>query len=171
MFYEPPELDGKPYYVPVVVKNKGMLIGYLKGKEIVYRVMEVIQKIIGIEGIMDTQMFDEYLDSKRFNNIMKNGHRETDYTTEELVEHYTEHFKQKFEKDSERTYEDFKVFEGDVLTIECTCGLGFYSFKNEEEIPNEDFHCSICQRKLIHYTDKYDYEFETEVKNEDWKEN
>lgn len=162
MYYKPPTLKGKPYYVPVVVKNKDMLLGFLKGKYLIKQIVNTINATLGFDSIMDYTLIDEYLDSRRFNDIMKNGKKEKEFTNEELFTHYYNEFKTKFEKDKNRNFSDFKVFEKDVLTIECVCGLGIYSYNNEKDIPDTDFYCHNCGRKIIHYTGHNDYEYDFE---------
>lgn len=59
---------------------------------------------------------------------------------------------------------DNDIDNDDILNVDCPCGLGFYSFKEIENVPDKQFKCSVCGRVIIDYTDHFDSEFEFDGK-------
>ena len=49
-----------------------------------------------------------------------------------------------------------------VLSVECTCGLGYYSWDSIVDIPENSVKCGNCGKYIIHYTglDDYIYEYD-----------
>lgn len=157
MLYTSPTYNGKPYVVPVVCKNKDYLVGYLNGVDFIEYALFDILKSMKIE--LDINNIDLFLDSSRFNDIMDDGRREGDLTDEEKKNLFIGVFKNRFDNLNKKHVEN-NIDYVDVLRIECQCGLGFYSWKKYEEIPENIFKCMECGRVLIDYTDHDDYEYE-----------
>lgn len=160
MIYKCPVINGKPYWVPIVVKNRDFLIGYIRGgidREFLFK---DVMKSHGID--VENAGEDVFLDSSRFNDVLENGKRESELSDAELNAYYEEMVKEKIQKMEDHHPDNEHVFDDCFLTIECQCGLGYYSFKEENDIPKEKFVCAQCQRILIDYTghDDEDYEFD-----------
>jgi len=163
MKYKPPIKDNKPLYVPIVTKSKDYLVGYIHAMNLFKEVFEVSLSKMGIE--IDTSDFEMCLDSSRFNDIMRNDERSSNCSKEEIKQHLKEMFESKVIKMKEHHPDnESKVLENIILKIECPCGLGFYSFENIKDIPEEPLKCSTCGRLIIDYTGHYDndYEFDGE---------
>ena len=168
MRYTSPQLNEKPYWVPIVCKNRDYLIGYLNG--VGMRDFTYTDMLKSINVNLDVDDLDLFLDSSRFNDLMQNGKRERDLSKKEKQELFTVLFKAKMEL-LNRTHEENHIEYDDILSIECECGLGFYAWMDYEDIPHKNFECTECNRMLINYTDVNDYEYEFDGgKDEDQQE-
>lgn len=158
VYKSPVDENGKPYYVPVVVKNKDSLVGYIKGLD--YG-REVITDVMDSMGIAVTlPRLDVMLDSNRYNDILKNGKHESEMSESDMKEYLLdllEEISAKLDSGSEQG-----VFDEDILHIECLCGLGIYSWNDYNLIPEKTFKCTECGKVLIHYTGINEYELEYE---------
>jgi hypothetical protein len=158
MKYEAPTKNGKRYWVPVVCKNKDHLVGYLEGM----RLMEdlILDSLVQAGIDIDVSAMELFLDSGRFNDILKDGRRESELTDidkkmliKDLVETKTARMN---EVHMENDIED----DISVLNVECTCGYGFYSWNSLDELPNDIQVCQQCGRIIIDYTGYDDSEFD-----------
>lgn len=159
LHYHSPKDTDKEYWVPVVVKNKDYLVGYIHG-------MNMLQDIV-VEGLKQAGVdlggldIDLCLDSTRFNDVLENGVRESELTREQLQEYYENTVKEKFECAQEKHPDnDPKVFGNEFIKVECPCGLGIYTFKRPQSLPETNVKCSICGRTIIDYTGHDDFEYE-----------
>ena len=158
MKYCPPtDHSGHEYYIPVVVKNKDYLMGYLSGIECAKDLIEDIMDKFDVD--VDLGSVDMFLDSSRFNDILENGKRESDMSKDELKAYRMGVFQEILERMSSKTPEN-DVDDDRILKVECTCGYGYYSWKSYKDIPSSNVKCSNCGNILIDYTNMNDYEFE-----------
>lgn len=157
MKYLPPLRDNKPYWIPIVCKNKDYLIGFLNGKLLVEYTLIDVLKQFNIN--FDFENLDLFLDSSRFNDVMEDGRREHELSDKEKKNLFIKIFKNKI-NDISKNHIDDNTHYKDVLRIECKCGLGFYGWKEFKDIPSEQFRCSECDRVLIDYTENDDFNYE-----------
>jgi transposase-like protein len=150
----PKDENNKLYWIPVVVKNKDYLVGFIES----FKSMAVIYEIPLTE-------LDKMFCSDRFNDIMKDGIRIQDLTRNELKEKVKNIILQADR--SEHIENDTDLYENNYLTIDCPhCGM-FYSFSEIEDIPNENFKCQTCGKTILFYTNLNDDEIEYEGKRSD----
>lgn len=145
--YIPPKTsDGKEQFVPVVIKSKDYLVGVIRG--------------VARCATNDGSFFDGDIDSSRFNDVFSDGVRLSNYPKAEIKriikDHIDEVISSSMDENSENGEDILKV---EYFSLCCDCG-NYVSFKNEMEIPENDFRCDICDRYLIQYTGKYDHEFD-----------
>ena len=159
MRYTSPLRHSKPYWIPIVCKNRDYLIGYLNGIGLIEFTLTDIFKQMKIG--FDFDDLDLFLDSSRFNDVMEDGRRECELGEEEKKKLFIELFEHKIKAMSKEHIENSTKYN-DVLRIECICGLGFYGWKSYDDIPAEQFTCTGCGRVLIDYTgnDDYNYKFD-----------
>jgi hypothetical protein len=151
-------IDNKPYWVPIVVKNRDFLVGYIKGFNLIKEMVEESAKKLDMD--LDFGEVDLCLDSSRFNDVIGDGRHERDLSENELNEYYKSEIERKISKMSIKHPENQKNVFDDVLTVECNCGLGIYSYKHYNDIPDKPVNCQICGKKIIDYTQYDDSEFE-----------
>lgn len=134
MKYKAPEIANKPCYVPVVVKNKDFLLGYLYASKFFKLILNECSEKLGI--YIDTSVFDACLDSTRFNDIMMNGKRTSECSQKEIEDYIKNLIENKYQKLKEQHPDnEQKILNDSILKIECPCGLGFYSYDSTEKIP------------------------------------
>lgn len=165
MRYKPPKIGNKPQYVPIVVKNRDWLVGYVNGIKMIESLIIDSLNDNGVE--IDLRGLDLCLDSSRFNDVMENGKRESNCTEEELKEYYQQIIQSKIDIiEDEHPDNSEDVFGGCFLEVECVCGLGIYTFDTSDDVPEESFKCQNCGRTIIDYTDvddnKFDYDGDIE---------
>lgn len=127
-------------YVPIVCKSHDYLTGF-------------IDSLNSLAGLLT---FDKtILDSTRFTDTLPDDSKRRDKSDEEIKEimsHFRESMNVK-ENEKEDSENDF-YFE-----VSCKCG-NFYGFRHPSEIPTTNLKCDICERVLIDYTNKHDYEMD-----------
>lgn len=165
MIYKAPKINNKVYWIPIVVKNKDYLMGYIIGSR---TVENIIVDSLNNAGIMnlDNLDLDLCLDSSRFNDVLENDKRESELSKNEIKEYYEKLVLKKFNKfENSHPDNNINLFDDYFLTVECPCNLGVYSFKTLEDIPDKRFKCIECGRILIDYTghDDYEYEFDGKI--------
>jgi len=160
MYYKPPKTDNKDQWVPIVVKSKDWLVGYISGIQMIESIISNSLEENGME--IDFRGLELCLDSSRFNDIMEDGKRESECTTKEIKKYYERIIDQKIDMIKEQHPDNEQVFENYFLEVECSCGLGIFLFKTSKEVPEKQFRCSICGRVVIDYTEKNDEEFQYE---------
>jgi len=136
------------YYIPVVVKNKDQLVGYISGYRKAIEQSEVFLGIMAKRPVKIVKLDDPVamgLDSYRYNDLRSDGRLESDI--EDLFS-YSDMFSSLDDKEEL----DDDIDDVGILTVECRCGFGIYTFRSSEEIPNDDFCCVECGKKLILYT-------------------
>ena len=145
------------YYVPVVVKNKDILRGYINGINFIKE--SIITSFEDSEYYVDFGKMEYGLDSSRFNDYVEDGRRISQMDEDEYRSYLHSKIEEKIRRFKDRHPENMSNNEC-LIDIECSCGFGFYSFNNIEEIPDDGFDCIECSRKLIDFTHKSDDEFE-----------
>jgi len=159
MRYRPPKQKDQEQWVPIVVKNKDWLIGYISGIQMVESL--VIESLEDNGFDINLKGIDICLDSSRFNDILENGKRESKCTKEEIKNYYKEIIEEKIDSmKDEHPNNGEEIFSDCFLEVECVCGLGVYIFNTPEEVPSEQFKCQICGRVIIDYTEHNDEEFD-----------
>jgi len=162
----PLDENGNPYYVPIVVKNKDTLVGYLDGVAYTQMISDMIFKSLKIP--ISINGFDLNLDSSKFNDVLPDGTRAGDLSDSELKNIINSKIKDKQDfEDSRNTNPENNenILDPTFLSIDCTnCG-GYYAFKTVDEIPKENFSCGICGRVLIQYTNLDDSEYKYDEKH------
>ena len=150
-YIAPKGLDGKPYWVPVVVKSKDYLVGFIDSISVVKQIVDNVE----FDALLST------LASDRFNDVLPSGVRISDMNDVQ----FKEHIKQLILKDQEKIIlrDKNKEFSNDILddyfhAISCTCG-NFIGFKTPFDIPENDMDCDLCGKRLLEYTHKDDDEF------------
>jgi len=157
MKYKAPTINGKKYWVPVVVKNKDHLVGYLEGMKIMEDMILDALYQNGIDVNIDSM--ELFLDSLRFNDILQDGRRESELKPDEKKQMLVDLVDNKLKKINDPHVEN-NIDDDSVLSIECLCNLGYYSWNNVYDIPNDKFYCVHCGRLLIDYTNIDDSEFD-----------
>lgn len=159
MIYQPPlDEKGKPYWVPVVVKDKAYLVGYLDA-------FSYLLFVLDFPGEIDLN-----LDSSRLNDVLDDGSRLGDLTTQQIENKLVEAANRMVpgdQKKKQKAHPDNKVgvLKPAYLEFDCECGM-YYAFHNKHEIPEENFKCGVCSRVLIDYVghsdDEYDFDGDEE---------
>lgn len=156
LYNAPKDENGKSYWVPVVIKNRDYLMGYIKGVGVVEDLLKESLESMGVH--IDFNVVDMFLDSSRFNDVLEDGRRESEISDDDKREFLINVIKDKLDRTTTKHVEN-DVGYTDPLSVECTCGLGFYSWK-WNSIPDETFKCGICGKILIDYTNHNDFEYE-----------
>lgn len=162
--YKNPLYKGVPQFVPVVIKDRDCLIAVITQSyytiENIEELMEensirksTIKKLIG-----DICSSCINLDNTRFNGYAKDGLNLNKIDKKELKKLIEKHMEMlEVVNNSGENGED--ILENPYFYINCACG-NYISYKDPESIPNKNLNCDICDRVLIDYTGKHDYEFE-----------
>jgi ribosomal protein S27E len=132
----------KEYYVPVVVKNRDYLIGFL----------DAVSSFTEIFEIDFTA-----LDSMRFTDILPNGQRRRDLTNQQILDVLSD------VESTNRVVEKTKDVNEEVPFLEVNCQCGNYiAFNHPSELPSTTRTCELCGKVLIDYTghdqDEYVYD-------------
>lgn len=163
MRYAAPLFEGKEHYIPIVMKNRDCLVGFLAGVHEYYTTMSSIFEELGIGDVLfspgESEMYS--MSSRKYNDIMPDGRRESLLTKKEKKQIF-DGVLEEAEGMMESEENDGIVEYSDVLKVSCHCGMGFYSWEDYEDIPSVDVKCDICGRHLIHYTGHDDWEFDYE---------
>jgi predicted RNA-binding Zn-ribbon protein involved in translation (DUF1610 family) len=155
--YIPPvDEKGDVYWVPYVVKNRDFLIGFLKGKIISNIIFDTVMENMDIDIAINVDEIT--MDSKRFCDVLPNGKRLRDLTEQDFENYMREDIKRSMEYyESNNKENDLNILDVSLLSFDCpNCG-GYYSFEKEQDVPDQDFSCSICGHNLILYTGVDDY--------------
>ncbi|MFW6219551.1 MAG: hypothetical protein ACOC33_01655 [bacterium] len=157
MKYKAPTMNGKEYWVPIVVKNRDHLVGYLEGMKLME---DMILDSLSQNGIdINIRSMELFLDSLRFNDILQDGRRESELNPDEKRQMLFNLVDTKLKKIND-THIENNINDDSILSIECLCNLGFYFWESVYDIPNENFYCIHCGRLLIDYTNVDDSEFD-----------
>lgn len=136
------------YYVPVAVKSRDYLVGFLDA-------LDALAIVVQVDF--------EALSSQRFNDYLPNDQRRRDLTDEQILEVLKEYeegrcvkevgVEKKVDVDGDED-EEYNYFE-----INCSCG-NYHSFTHSDEIPKVDLKCELCGKTLIEYLGKDDDEID-----------
>lgn len=154
-YYPPINSKGECTYVPVVSKNRDMLIGYLRGFETIKNYVSDISESLKVD--LDLDRSSIMLDSLRFNDILENGRVESECNIEEIRDYFVDIVMNASNRIQSNTDEN-KVIPP-LLEVECVCGYGYFSFESYDDIPHEDLLCPDCGNTIIHYTGEDDYKY------------
>jgi len=145
LFYKSPkDYYGKPYWVPIVVKNKDTLIGFLNG-------MYIVTDQLGV----DPDSFLAALSSERFNDTLRDGRSGSKITDGDFKEYIKEMVIDDIEKTVLReSHEGCSplILSEYFLGVSCSCG-NFYGYKDPKDIPDESIKCGVCNKLVIDYLD------------------
>ena len=133
----------REYFVPIVVKNRDFLIGFLSCLD---------------NFELSTAKFDIILShsSAKFNDILPGGLRRRNLEIEQQIETIVAYrINQCLVEDPDN--EEQSEEESPFLEINCECG-NYVSFE-QEDIPMHSHKCDMCERYLIEYTNKNDEDF------------
>ena len=155
-YFNPPLTEkGQVYWIPIVVKNKDFLLGFIEA-------YNVASASFGIP-IDDMELL---MSSDRLNDVLMDGSRIREITRAELKQKLKD-FIFKPEKDDKHPDNNAKILEDQLLMVDCpNCGM-FYSFKEEQDIPKADTYCVTCGRAIIMYTNRDDSFFHYDGKQID----
>jgi hypothetical protein len=149
IYIPPTDENGKFYWVPVVIKNKDYLLGFLTGMESAMIALQIYEEL------------NPSLGSERFNDILPDGRRIGNMSRSEFKDHVKTSILD--EQESLLVRENHPDHNPDVLDyffhVSCYCG-NFYGFHEPEDIPEENLHCDWCDKILFHYTNKDDTDFQ-----------
>jgi len=154
-FNAPIDQYGTPYWVPVVVKNKDWLVAFLYGYNSANGQVNAACTAGGLDVTFEITNLP--INSMRYNNILPNG-RDISKMSDIEIEKYLNTINENEMSKLNSSHPENKTNKA-ILNVECTCGLGFYSWNSENEIPNESLKCSNCEKYLIIYTNKNECEF------------
>jgi len=157
MKYESPKINNQPYYVPIVIKNKDMLVGYINGMNFFKRMMTHSLSSAGLSA--DFSGIELCLESTRFNDILENGKNLWDLSDDEYDKFVEEKVRIKMER-AQNPHPDNILESSPFLIVDCMCGFGYYSFATSDKIPEDGFSCVECGKKLIDFTGYSDDEYE-----------
>lgn len=146
-FYKAPKDEkGNPLWVPIVIKNRDQLIGFIDG----------VNMTASIYNIDRESMFYT-LSSERFNDTIQDGTKLRNMSNTEFLNHAKDVIENGYYRLSAKESRDNSgtSLNDFCLTLECACG-NFIGFKDYDKIPNEDMNCDICGRKVIQYTNDED---------------
>lgn len=145
-FNSPLDEKNKPYWIPVVVKDKSYLLGFINAYHF----------FTDLHALPSHDM-EIALSSDRFNDILTDGTRMHNLTRVQLKTKLKElYFASKGEDHPENKG---NILEHYYMSFSCAkCGM-FYAFKNEDEIPEDDFKCVTCDNTLISYIHENDEYF------------
>lgn len=144
--FKAPTKNKEAYWIPVVVKNKDYLLGFL----ISHKINMLIDECHPF-NIFRT------LSSDRFNDILPNGERIKNLTDEQLKGRLIDII---IRNSIHETHpeNDYKIYYDNLLNITCFCGMP-YNFKDEKDLPEESIKCPECKRFIIYYTGCSDDKF------------
>lgn len=157
MKYKPVMMkDGRIQHVPIVVKNKDVLIGYLRAFG---DFLEGVGELLDLNNEEILSRITPIMDSSRFNNYIDDGVDASNFTEEQ----FEEFKKEKLEIVQGNPHPENDKVDLDVgfFSMDCNCG-NFVVFKTIKEIPNVNFQCDICDRTLIQYIHVDDEEVEVD---------
>jgi len=162
MHYLSPISEGKHYYVPIVVKNKDMLVGIISGIQASHELLSNVFKTLDfpIEEVIEINSYDSdnlMVGSDRFNDVLPDGRIESEMTDKEKRLYLEDIVKTAYDK---MMCEDNNVSLDCALKTSCECGLGHYTWKTVKDIPSESFSCLECGKVLIDYTNHDEWEFD-----------
>ena len=146
-FYNPPkDENGNPLWVPIVIKNRDQLIGFIDGVNMTASIYNV-----------DRESLFYTLSSERFNDTTTDDKKLRDMSDSEFYEHAKNVIENGYDRLSALESKDNESasLNDFCLTLQCACG-NFVGFKDYDKIPTHDINCDVCGRKIIQYTNDED---------------
>ena len=151
-FNMPLDTNNKPYWIPIVVKDKSYLLGFINACQFISEMHEI-----------ETNEMEVALSSDRLNDVLMDGSRMQDLTRNQLKNKLKElYFKTHTYKHPEN---NVNVLEEYYLALSCVnCGM-FVGFHTEHEVPEHDLKCDVCDNTLISYINEDDdyFDFEGDI--------
>ena len=131
--YPAPTKDGKPYWIPIVVKNKDFLIGYLDG----------INTLLETTKLEEGTKVELMLDSTRFNDVLDEKGTRVSKISKEEVKKILREEEEESENIGTTDHPDNKegILQPSYLEMQCSCGY-YYNFKSAKNIPEESLFLS-----------------------------
>lgn len=140
--------NGKPCWVPIVVKNRDSLKAFIDALHFTASFTE-----------LKPSLFMYALSSDRFNNILKNNIPASEMSKSEVREYVKSIIIEQEEESNNSNVEcSYGVLDDYYLTVNCTCG-NFYGFNTPFDIPEKQLNCDICGNVVIDYLNRDDEEF------------
>lgn len=133
------------YFVPLVVKNRDYLVGFLKSLDAFS---------LG-SSKMDFILSES---SAKFNDILPGGSRRRDITIEDQIDIMVGYRMSQSAIEDVDSLEEKELQEDVFLELHCECG-NYMSFDSAEKIPTTSLKCDICGKHLIDYTNRNDTDF------------
>jgi hypothetical protein len=163
--YKNPVYKGKKQFVPVVMKDRDCLICFISQMHsVVENIGELLEEMPGVKKKTAKEIIEHItssclnLDNTRFNGYAKDGLNLNTIDQNELKDILV-NFSESQEI-AKLTGENGENILGEsYFYINCCCG-NYVSFKGPENIPEKNLNCDLCERLLIDYTGKHDFEFE-----------
>lgn len=146
-YKSPVDETGSQYWVPVVMKNKDLLVGLLQG----------ISLVVKSFNVPPNETIVPVLGSDRFNDLLPNGKKVHEMSMEE----YKDYVKESFLDDDYESHPENGVTLNYFFQVECSCG-NFHGFKTVDDIPDENLICELCGKTMIDYTGHGDSEYRFE---------
>lgn len=140
--------DGRIQHVPIVVKNKDVLIGYIRAyNDLLTSIYEGNLLDLNDQNIL--AQLSPIFDSSRFNDYVDDGVKATDLTKEQFEQIRNQEI-ESYQKSLEHPDNKDDILDVGFFSVDCVCG-NFMSFKTVKDIPETDFKCDLCERTLIQY--------------------
>jgi len=134
----------RDYFVPVVVKNRDYLVGFLNSLN---------------NFSLGSSKFDFVLNesSVKFNDILPGGVRRREIDLEQQINLMIDYrLKMSVVEDVESIVDSEE--DDKYLELNCECG-NYVSFDSATDIPTHSYKCDICGKVLIDYTNTNDEDF------------
>lgn len=146
-FYSAPKDEkGNPIWIPLVIKNKDALIGFIDGVNITDSIYDV-----------DRDSIFYSLSSERFNDTTQSGKRMRDMTGAEFTKHAQSLIQNGFDRAAAMSADNCGL-DDFILTISCSCG-NFVGFSDTDSLPEKGMNCDLCGKVMIQYTNENDDAF------------
>lgn len=134
------------YFVPVVVKNRDYLVGFLTALDAFSLGSSKIDMVLSES-------------SAKFNDVLPGGLRRRNISLEDQIGIMIDYRMKMSAVEDFENLEELEAREDKFLEINCECG-NYYSFDSAEQIPSSSLKCDICGKHLIDYTNRNDADFE-----------
>lgn len=136
----------RDYFVPVVVKNRDYLVGFLTALDAFSLGSSKIDMVLSES-------------SAKFNDVLPGGLRRRNISLEDQIGIMIDYRMKMSAVEDFENLEELEAREDKFLEINCECG-NYYSFDSAEQIPSTNLKCDICGKHLIEYTNRNDEDFE-----------
>lgn len=136
----------RDYFVPVVVKNRDYLVGFLTALDAFSLGSSKIDMVLSES-------------SAKFNDVLPGGLRRRNISLEDQIGIMIDYRMKMSAVEDFENLEELEAREDKFLEINCECG-NYYSFDSAEQIPSSSLKCDICGKHLIDYTNRNDADFE-----------
>lgn len=147
VYENPKDLNGKEYWVSTVEKNKDRLVGYIEG---LYTGFNILEEDMYYKPSLG-------LSSERFTDLLPDGSRLSSLTEKELIKYISDLLKEGVNRNKKQHPDDTVDMSSYFYYADCFCGM-FYTWAESADIPDEDFNCPHCGRKVIEYINVEDNE-------------